>query len=508
MRKYLRIALVIVLSLLLLMMAGCKAEDATKTKKTEPTKSVTKNTYVVSVENAAGKALPMCRVEVYEGTEKSNRVYFGLTGKDGQVQFTAPAGDYTVYIVEAPTGYATNVSYPVTGERTKVVLSPGTMEDGDFASVKYGLGDAMLDFSVTTPDGTEYTLSQMLQERSAVVLNFWFLGCDPCKMEFPYLQEAYSLLSDDVMVLALNPMDGDNASVEAFQQENGYTFPMAKCDSRWMDVLGLESFPTTLVIDRYGNICLMHRGMVTETQEFLNMFGYFIGDDYEQTFFESAVQLPTYVPENSAENPLVLSGGTSFDVNVGAGEKLYVDVFGVGGMNLTVENENVSVIYNGETYRPVDGVVKLNVSSMGPFMPASLTICNDGVDAATYKLDFSYVPGSLGAPFDLPMGSFTVQLEEGQDVGVYYRFVAEEAGTLTIRNKPSDGEVDYDCSVYNLNSFSQITLDEDGVVDAATGDVVLTMEVQAGDEININVFAYMTNDGIYPAVTIQLEASL
>lgn len=508
MRKFLRIVLVITLSLLLLMMVGCKAEDGTETKKTEHSKSDTKNTYAVSVENAAGKALPMCRVEVYEGTEKTNRIYFGLTGKDGQIQFTAPAGDYTVYIVEAPTGYASNVSYPVTGERTEVVLSPGTMEDDDFASVKYELGDAILDFSVTTPDGTEYTLSQMLQERSAVVLNFWYLGCNPCKMEFPYLQEAYNLLSDDVMVLALNPMDGDNAAIEAFQQENGYTFPMAKCDKRWQDVMRLTSYPTTVVIDRYGNICLVHRGMVTETQEFLNMFGYFIGDDYEQTYFESAVQLPTYVPENSAENPLVLSGDTSFDVNVGAGEKLYVDVFGVGGMNLTVENENVSVIYNGETYRPVDGAVKLNVSSMGPFMPISLTICNDGVDAASYKLDFSYVPGSIGAPFDLPMGSFTVQLEEGQEGGVYYRFVAEKASTLTIRNKPSDGEVDYDCSVYNLNSFSQITLDEDGVVDTATGDVVLTMEAQTGDEIVINVFAYMTNDGVYPAVTIQFEAGI
>lgn len=296
MRKYLRTVLVIALSLLLLMMAGCKADDATETKKTEPTKSEGESTYTVCVENAAGKVLPMCRVEVYEGTGKTNRVYFGLTGKNGQVKFTAPAGDYTVYIVEAPTGYASNVSYPVTGERTKVVLSPGTMEDSDFDTVKYELGDAMLDFSVTTPDGTEYTLSQLLKERSAVVLNFWYLNCQPCKMEFPYLQEAYEMLGNDVMVLALNPMDGDNAEIEAFQQENGYTFPMAKCDKRWQDVMQLTSYPTTVVIDRYGNICLMHRGMVTETQEFLNMFGYFISEDYEQTFFDRAVQIPTYVP--------------------------------------------------------------------------------------------------------------------------------------------------------------------------------------------------------------------
>ena len=296
MRTYLRRGLAIVLSLLLLMTVGCKADDAAGTQETESTRSNEKISYSVCVVNAAGKALPMCRVEVYEGTEKTSRVYFGLTGKDGQIRFSASAGDYTVYIVEAPTGYATNASYPVTGESTQVVLSSGIMEDDDFVSVRYELGDAMLDFTVTASDGVEYTLSQMLQEHSAVVLNFWYLGCDPCKMEFPYLQEAYELLGEDVTVLAMNPMDGDDASIEAFRQENGYTFPMAKCDSRWKDVLQLKSFPTTLVIDRYGNICLMHSGMVTETQEFLNMFGFFIGEDYEQTFFEKGVQIPTYVP--------------------------------------------------------------------------------------------------------------------------------------------------------------------------------------------------------------------
>jgi hypothetical protein len=113
-------------------------------------------------------------------------------------------------------------------------------------------------------------------------------------MEFPYLQEAYQQLGDEIEVLALNPYDGDDAKVSAFKTDNGYTFPMLKCDDRWAKMMDLSSYPTTVVIDRFGNICLIHGGMVTDTQTFLDMFGYFVSDDYEQIFAKSHSQLPAY----------------------------------------------------------------------------------------------------------------------------------------------------------------------------------------------------------------------
>ena len=54
----------------------------------------------------------------------------------------------------------------------------------------------------------------------------------------------------------------------------------------------LQLFPTTLIIDRYGNICLIHSRGIESTQEFLDMVNYFIQDDYEQKFFKSAGQIP------------------------------------------------------------------------------------------------------------------------------------------------------------------------------------------------------------------------
>ena len=67
---------------------------------------------------------------------------------------------------------------------------------------------------------------------------------------------------------------------------------MSKCDARWADMMKLESYPTTVIIDRYGHICLIHSGMLRNTQEFLDMVDYFTADDYKQQFFRNAGQIP------------------------------------------------------------------------------------------------------------------------------------------------------------------------------------------------------------------------
>lgn len=285
--KFVRFIAVIMAFAMITVLTGCEQHSE------QPTES--QKTYTVTVENMGGTVLSKCKIEVYDDAERSAIIYSGITNADGQVSFTASGSDsYVAVVSKQPDGYAVEDSYALTGESTTIVLSPGVLTDADMDTVKYSLGDAVLDFTVTAPDGTEYVLSQMLQDKKAVVLNFWYLSCEPCKMEFPYLQEAYEEFGDDIAVLAMNPYDGDDASVAAFQADNGYTFPMLKCDARWKDMMQVEMFPMTFVIDRFGNICLIHHNMVTDTQTFLNMFGYFVSDDYEQTFFKSVGQMPAY----------------------------------------------------------------------------------------------------------------------------------------------------------------------------------------------------------------------
>lgn len=272
--------------------AGCAEEPA----KTEPTETMIE--YVVTVENKAGTPIDKCSVEVFSAETGSATVFKGMTNKDGQVFFAALPGDYSVVISRVPDGYAVAETYKLTGESTTIVLEPGVLTEDDLNSTKLALGDAMPDFTFSAADGTKYVLSELLKEKKAVVLNFWYLNCQPCKMEFPYLQEAYEQFGDEIEVLALNSYDGNDAEVAAFKADNGYTFPMLKCDERWQKMMNFDAYPTTFIIDRFGNICMVHRGMVTETQTLLDMFGFFVSDDYEQTFVKSHSQLPKFVPTN------------------------------------------------------------------------------------------------------------------------------------------------------------------------------------------------------------------
>ena len=75
----------------------------------------------------------------------------------------------------------------------------------------YDVGDKMEDFTVTTYDGGEFSLYEVLEEKDMVLINIWATWCPPCRMEFPFMEEAYQLYKDDVEIIALScePSDSD-----------------------------------------------------------------------------------------------------------------------------------------------------------------------------------------------------------------------------------------------------------------------------------------------------------
>lgn len=144
-------------------------------------------------------------------------------------------------------------------------------------------GDVFADMTVTTPEGKTYKISEILKEKKAVVLNFWYINCGPCQMEFPYMQEAYENYKDGIEILAVNPYDGTDETVAEFQKKFELTFPMAVVEEEWAQYMGLQAYPTTVVIDRYGIVSFVHTGMITDVKEFNKLFHFFTAEDYEQT---------------------------------------------------------------------------------------------------------------------------------------------------------------------------------------------------------------------------------
>ena len=151
------------------------------------------------------------------------------------------------------------------------------------------LGSKMPELTFTTDDG-EIKLSQLLQEKKMVMLNFWFADCIWCQREFPAMEVSYQKYRDKLEIIAVNPYDSAQV-IRDFQKENALSFPMTSCSVDLANALGVNGYPTSVVIDREGTICLIHPGAVTDTAIFDGLFDIFTADDYTPRVYNSLQEI-------------------------------------------------------------------------------------------------------------------------------------------------------------------------------------------------------------------------
>ncbi|MBE6916917.1 MAG: TlpA family protein disulfide reductase [Ruminococcaceae bacterium] len=486
------VAAAVIVAVVLLAGNGNNPDDGTK-----PGSDVT---YTVQVQTNAGNALADIDVYVYADSALTDMVNVARTGEDGVATFTAPAGTYAVVLKNVPAGYLVEASYAVTEKTTQIVLTAELIEKPDLSKDKFGLGSVMFDFVVTDTENNSYKLSQLLQQKKAVVLNFWFANCNPCKAEFPYLQEAYLNYSEDIALLAVTPVN-DAATVAQFRTEQGLTIPMASVDAAWEKAFGLIGYPTTVVIDRFGNINFVHVGSVDDTPTWENLFAYYADDNYTQKTDLDIEDFAEAYEQGTADNPLEFGGVMEFEVTAEPGESIYCHVYKASGMILTVEDTAVSILYNETTYTPENGVVSFPVESPDTYTPVELVFTNTGSEQKTYQVKLSYPAGTMGNPFELQLGSFTVDVPAGTDQGVYYKYIADQTGELTVKCVGIDGDADYTFTLYNLNTYVYVVLDTESTSDS------LTIAVNAGDELQFTAGSLPNEENEYPAIKLDFNAS-
>ncbi len=132
----------------------------------------------------------------------------------------------------------------------------------------------LADFTVATADGGTFTLSEALQEKNLVLINLWATWCGPCVMEFPYMQEACEQYSDRVGVIALSVDPGDTPeNIAAFAEQLGLTFPMGNdAGTGLAEVFQVMYIPTTVLVDKAGNVLKLEVGAKPSAEAFTQMF--------------------------------------------------------------------------------------------------------------------------------------------------------------------------------------------------------------------------------------------
>ena len=143
------------------------------------------------------------------------------------------------------------------------------------------------DFTVKTIDGKDFTLSEALKDHDLVLINLWATWCPPCKMEFPFLQETWSKNKDRVAVIALSVEPADTeAKPQSYARAVGLTFPIASAGSTGLDSFAASGIPTTVLVDREGNVVSVEIGGKVSAQEFEDLFAHYLPEESSHHLFE------------------------------------------------------------------------------------------------------------------------------------------------------------------------------------------------------------------------------
>jgi thiol-disulfide isomerase/thioredoxin len=121
------------------------------------------------------------------------------------------------------------------------------------------------EFRVPLLSGPETSVAAALEGKKALLINFWFLRCGPCRAELPKLQKLYDELKDQgLTILAINS-DDDRQAIARYAAASGWTFPIALGSKERQNrnipaIFFVELFPTNYLLDRSGKVVYRRTG--------------------------------------------------------------------------------------------------------------------------------------------------------------------------------------------------------------------------------------------------------
>ena len=131
---------------------------------------------------------------------------------------------------------------------------------GDGTVTEFALGSRpkAADWAGVSESGDNLSSDQL--SGVITVMNFWYAGCAPCRVEMPELIELQDqFLSDEVQFIGVNVRDSSETAL-AFARQVDLNFPSVMDAKTGSVVLGFtgvvtpQAVPTTLVIDSKGNV--------------------------------------------------------------------------------------------------------------------------------------------------------------------------------------------------------------------------------------------------------------
>jgi thiol-disulfide isomerase/thioredoxin len=126
------------------------------------------------------------------------------------------------------------------------------------------------DFTLPAQAASAVQLSKLRGQ--VVMINFWATWCGPCRTEFPLLEQLYKKYKPVGFTLLGVNVEDASADPGAWLKTTPVTFPVLFDRKNEVSVLyGVSAMPTTVLVDRKGNVRWMHRGYKPgDENEYLN----------------------------------------------------------------------------------------------------------------------------------------------------------------------------------------------------------------------------------------------
>lgn len=122
------------------------------------------------------------------------------------------------------------------------------------------------DFTLKSRSGENIKLSELRGE--VVMINFWASWCAPCRQEMPLLETLYKKYSDLGFTLLAVNVEEDSSKADSLLRDIPVTFPVLYDNTNKVTKLyKVVAMPSTIIIDRDGNMRYLHRGYLPGYEE-------------------------------------------------------------------------------------------------------------------------------------------------------------------------------------------------------------------------------------------------
>ncbi|MDE3143940.1 MAG: TlpA family protein disulfide reductase [Bacteroidota bacterium] len=129
-------------------------------------------------------------------------------------------------------------------------------------------GQKIYPFKEKDMDGNKFSLKDMTGK--IIVLNFWFVGCPPCREEIPELNKIVEKYKDNPNVVFIAVALDDLFSIKEFLKTYPYNYHIID-NGKYIaqGMYKINSYPTNVVVDKKGIVRFHTSGVGLNTIQYM-----------------------------------------------------------------------------------------------------------------------------------------------------------------------------------------------------------------------------------------------